>query len=114
LESALISKNEKFSIGCINKTKNGNCRIILSKKYSDGNQKQKHICFDRSCQFCEEISTEAYNKLNPDHHYASPVSDCEIVYDKTYYDYPGSGILTINITDDNYVFDVYEKAQDSG
>lgn len=111
LKSTLLSKNEKFSIGCVNRTQDGrNCKIILSKKYSDGTTQDYHICFDKKCDICESVSKSVYLALGSGKA-SDENSDCEIIFNETYYDFPGSGIMKVNITGNEYNFDVYKNVK---
>ena len=108
MRAAILSKDETFSIGCLNETKNGNCKIILSKKYSDGTAQTYHICFDNKCEICENTSKSVYLALGSGVE-SRENHDCEIIFNETYYNFPGSGIMNINLTGSLFKFDVYKS-----
>ncbi len=105
--ATLLSKNETFSIGCINESKNI-CHVVITKRY--GENGPFHVCFDKNCQKCIEVPKDVYDHIKP----SSDINGCEQVFDEKYYNFPGSGIMKINITDGYFNFDVYKKINSMG
>ncbi len=104
MKAAELSKNETFSIGCLNKDKTGDCEIIIKKKYTNAPPYQ--VCFDEDCKICEDISYNVYTDLG------TGSGTCEPIFDKKYYNFPGSGILSI--TKKTGAFDISVYKEDNG